>query len=127
MESKKSISKSAKVASLATIKNRIKKALENQKSYHKGLDSLIETTAIAWQALYEVSNKRADNAQPILEEMSREGNLRIVPNPLYKMQIEQIELIRKLLRELRLTLATIDAGGMNDDMEDLYESINNVE
>jgi len=119
--------KAKKITSINTIKKRLKNALENQGSYNEGMDTLIETTAMSLQALYEIAAEREANPHPTLIEKSRENNDKTVPNPLYKMQIEQIELIRKLLRELRLTLATVEGGGEDDEINDLYDEVNNVE
>ena len=116
-----------KVTGINTIKKRLKNALENQGSYNEGMDTLIEMTAISLQSLYEIAVERQASPNPTLIEKSRESNDKTVPNPLYKMQMEQIELIRKLLRELRLTLATVEGGGEGDEINDLYDEVNNVE
>lgn len=114
-----------KITSLNTIKKRLKKALEEQHSYSEGLDTLIETTAISIQSLYEISSERLLMSQPTLVEKSREGNERTVANPLYKMQIEYIEQVRKQLRELRLTLDTV-TGVDGDELDDMYKEIESI-
>lgn len=119
--------KSKKIPNINTIKKRLKNALDKQGSYDEGMDALIETTAISMQALYEIAEERRTNPKPLLIEKSRENNDKTVPNPLYKMQIEQIELIRKLLRELRLTLATVEGGGEGDEINEMYDEVNNVQ
>lgn len=119
--------KTKKITSINTIKKRLKNALENNSSYNEGMDTLIETTAISMQALYEIAAERQSNPKPTITEKSREGNERTVANPLYKMQIDQIELIRKLLRELRLTLSTNEGEGEGDEINDIYDSVNGVE
>lgn len=119
--------KSKKIPNINIIKKRLKNALDKQGSYDEGMDALIETTAISMQALYEIAEERRTNPKPLLIEKSRENNDKTVPNPLYKMQIEQIELIRKLLRELRLTLATVEGGGEGDEINEMYDEVNNVQ
>lgn len=118
--------KSKKIPDIKTIKKRLKNALDKYGSYDEGMDTLIETTAISMQALYEIAQERSINPKPLLIEKSRENNDKTVPNPLYKMQIEQIELIRKLLRELRLTLATVEGGCEADELNEIYDEVNNL-
>ena len=116
-----------KTPSISDIKVRITTALENQGSYNKGMDMLIEVTAFAFRSLYEISERGKRKIKPTLNEKTREGNIKIVPNPIYRMQIDQIELIRKLLRELRLTSLTVEGGSEEDEIDKLYESVNGVE
>lgn len=118
--------KAKKIAGINTIKKRLKKALEKQGSYNEGIDTLIETTAGNLYAYYLALRDVETLDESFVIEKTREGNEKLAPHPAIKIMREQTEMVRRQLRELRLTLAT--AEGMSDDeMDDLYDSVNGVE
>jgi len=114
-----------KIASINSIKKRLKTALENQGSYIEGIDLLVETTAGNLYAFYLASKDVEELASSCMEEVTREGNIKLAPHPAIKIMREQSEIIRRQLRELRLTIATVE-GISDDDMNDLIDSVNSV-
>lgn len=96
-----------------------------QGSYTDGLDALIETTAGNIYA-YHLALRDVESLEvSYLTELTREGNEKLTPHPAIKTVREQSEMIRRQLRELRLTIATLE-GGNDDEMGDMMNSINNV-
>lgn len=61
-----------------------------------------------------------------IEEISREGNIKLAPHPAYKTLKDSQESVRKSLRELGLTLSTL-AVDDNDEMSKLVEEVDSVE
>ena len=61
-----------------------------------------------------------------VEEISREGNIKLVPHPAFKVFKDASESVRRSLRELQLTLATLEGTTENDDLDILVESVNKV-
>lgn len=115
-----------KIAGINTIKKRLKKALEDQGSYTEGIDTLIETTAGNLYAYYLALRDVEELDSSFVEEVTREGNVKLAPHPAIKVVRDQSEMIRKQLRELRLTLATVESVN-GDDMDDLIDSVNSIE
>lgn len=115
-----------RIASINIIKKRLKKALKKQGSYTEGIDTLIETTAGNLYAYYLAVRDIEELETSFVTEITREGNEKLAPHPAIKVVRDQSEIIRRQLRELRLTLATAEGMG-DDDMDDLMDSVNNVE
>lgn len=116
-----------KIVGINTIKKRLKNALEKQGSYNEGIDTLIETTAGNLYAYYLALRDVETLDESFVIEITREGNEKLAPHPAIKIMREQTEMVRKQLRELRLTLATTEGAGDDDEINDLYDSVNGVE
>lgn len=108
------------------IKARIRKALKDQGSYSKDMESIIELTAGNFVVYYLALQDVEALAETYVVEITREGNEKLSPHPAIKVLRDQSEMIRRCLRELRLTLATVE-GGNDDEMSDLINSVNSVE
>lgn len=115
-----------KIASINSIKKRLKKVLENQGNYIEGIDTLLETTAGMLHVYFLAMNDIESLESSFVEEITREGNIKLAPHPAIKVAREQAEMVRRQLRELRLTIATVE-GVNDDDMDDLMDSVNSVE
>lgn len=115
-----------KIAGINTIKKRLKTALEKQGSYTEAIDVLIEITAGNLYAYYLALRDIEDLDESFVTETTREGNDKLVAHPAIKTLRDQSEMIRRQLRELRLTLATAEGIG-SDEMDDLMDTVNNVE
>lgn len=114
-----------KLPSINTLKNRIKKALKNQSSYSEGIEILIEQTAGNLYA-YGLALRDVEGLdESFVIEKTREGNEKLAPHPAIGIMRNQSEMIRKQLRELRLTLATV--GGIDgDEMDDIINSVDSL-
>ncbi|MGL5261210.1 MAG: hypothetical protein ACRC9P_02375 [Bacteroides sp.] len=114
------------MASLSTLKSRIRKALREQNNYSKDMESAILLAAGNLFA-YELALKDLEELDcTYVEEVSREGNIRLVPHPAFKVFKDASESVRRSLRELQLTLATLEGTTENDDLDILVESVNKV-
>ena len=120
------IQKVKKLPSINTIRKKLKKVLENQGNYSEGIDTIIEITAGNLYAYYLALRDVEALGESFVEEITREGNIKLAPHPAIKTLRDQSEMIRRQLRELRLTLSTAE-GSANDELEDLIEEVNNVE
>nr|DAM03164.1 MAG TPA: terminase small subunit [Caudoviricetes sp.] len=115
-----------KITGINTIEKRLKKVLENQGSYNEGIDTLIETTAGNLYAFYLARRDVEALDCSFVEEETREGNIKLVSHPAIKTLRDQGEMVRRQLRELRLTIATAEGMGI-DDLTDLIDEVNNVQ
>ena len=114
------------MASLSTLKSRIRKALREQNNYSKDMESAILLAAGNLFA-YELALKDLEELDcTYVEEVSREGNIRLVPHPAFKVFKDASESVRRSPRELQLTLATSEGTTENDDLDILVESVNKV-
>lgn len=119
MEEKKIIRKS-------TLLLRIKKVLKDRGDYFPGLDFMIEITAGNLYAYYLIMKDVEQLKTTDIIETTREGNEKKRTSPLIRELRDQSEMARRCLRELRLTIATVE--GVNDDeMDDLIDAVNGVE
>lgn len=118
--------KTKKIATLNTIKKRIKNALENTGSYNDGLAPLIDMTAGNLYAYYMAIRSIEGLNEVYIEEMTREGNIKKVEHPAFSTLRQQTEIVRKLLRELRLTIATSELFG-EDDFNSLIDAVEGVQ
>lgn len=114
------------MASIGTIKSRIRKALKEQNNYSKDMESAILLAAgnlFAYQmALSDLEKLDCT----YITEISREGSERLVPHPVFRVFKDASESVRRSLRELQLTLATLEGTTENDDLDNLVESVNSV-
>lgn len=125
MAKKKKPPKKKKITGVNIIKKRLKKVLENQGSYTEGIDTLIETTAGSIYAYYLALRDVEGLEESFVVETTREGNDKLAPHPAIKVLREQAEMIRRQLRELRLTIATVEGVG-DDDINDLIDEVESV-
>lgn len=115
-----------KITSINSIKKRLKKVLENQGNYMEGIEPLIEITAGMLHVYFLAMNDIDSLEFTFVEEVTREGNVKLAPHPAIKVAREQAEMVRRQLRELRLTIATVE-GVSDDDMDDLMDAVNSIE
>ncbi|MDR2057647.1 MAG: hypothetical protein LBP83_05090 [Dysgonamonadaceae bacterium] len=117
--------KSKKTVKKFTLASRIKKTLKEQGSYFTGLDAMIEITAGNMYAYFLIMDdvESLDSAE--ITEKTREGNDKKRIHPAIRELRDQSEMVRRCLRELRLTIATVE-GVSDDDMGDLMDSVNSV-
>lgn len=110
---------------LSDIKNRIKEALKNANEYSESMDMLIEITAGNMRA-YQIALADIENIEnSYVSETTRENNVKLSPHPAFKILIEESEMIRKCLRELRLTLSTA-VGGDGDELDEMIKTVNDT-
>jgi len=115
------------MASVGALKGRIRKALREQNNYSKDMESAILLAAGNLFA-YELALKDLEELDcTYIEEISREGNIKLVPHPAFKVFKDASESVRRSLRELQLTLATLEGTTENDDLDNLVESVNGVD
>lgn len=109
---------------LDDIKEMISKAMASQGTYTPDLDLCIELCAGSYMAfriaLTDISKKRM---QSFVTEESREGNKKLVAHPAFKVLFDSLEVTRKQLRELGLTLQTLTATEA-DEVNDLINDVN---
>ena len=115
-----------KLPSVNSIRKKLKKILEKQGSYSEGIDTIIEITAGNLYAYYLALQDVEELAESFVEEITREGNIKLAPHPAIKTLRDQSEMIRRQLREMRLTLSTAEGSG-DDELDDLIEEVNSVE
>lgn len=114
-----------KIVGINTIEKRLKKTLENQGSYNEGLDILIEMTAGNLYA-YHLARRDVETLdESFVVETTREGNEKLAPHPAIKIMREQTEMVRRNLRELRLTLATAEGMG-DDEFAEFIDEVNKI-
>lgn len=104
------------MSDLKKIENNIRKALKQQGTYSKDMDTAIYLAAVNIMALNIAVKDIQDLETTVIEEKSRENNIKLVAHPAFKVLDTTSEAVRKCLRELRLTLATVEA--VDDDSED---------
>jgi hypothetical protein len=114
-----------KVLKKSTLISRIKKILKDQGDYFPGLDFMIEITAGNLYAYYIIIRDVEALTNTEITEVTREGNEKKKTHPVLAELRKQTETVRRCLRELKLTLATIE-GVSDDEMEDLMSSVNDV-
>lgn len=105
---------------IVTIKNRIRKALKNQNTYSKDLETCIAMAAGSYYAFLLAQEDVGKLTTTFVEEKTREGNSKLVPHPAFKVLKDTQEMVRRSLRELELTLGTLSTGD-NDPLEDMLD------
>jgi hypothetical protein len=86
---------------------------------------MIEITAGNLYAYYLIVKDVESLTTTDIIEKTREGNDKKRTAPVIRELREQSEMARRCLRELRLTIATVE-GINDDDMDDLMNSVNSV-
>jgi hypothetical protein len=110
---------------LALIENRIKKAMKDQGTYSRPMDIVISLAAGTYYSFLAARDSLISDSL-IKTEISRERHKRYIVSPAYDVMITSAELMRKYLRELRLTRATIEGEADTDDLTDLEEQVKEV-
>ena len=103
-----------------SIKNKIRKALKNQNTYSKDLETCISMAAGSYYAFLLAQKDIGILTCTFLTEITREGNEKLVPHPAFKVLKDAQEMVRRSLRELGLTLGTLSTGD-NDPLEDMLD------
>lgn len=114
-----------KLTSINALKNRLKRALKKQGSYSEGIEILIEQTAGNLYAYHLALRDVEELEESFVIEITREGNEKLAPHPAIAIMRHQSEMIRKQLRELRLTLSTVE-GIDGDEIDDFYKTHEDV-
>lgn len=113
------------IITLDEAKGKIREALESQGTYSSSLDLCISLCAgsfVAFQiALCDIEKKK----KAYVTEISREGNKKLVAHPSFKVLFDSLEVTRKQLRELGLTLQTL-TGTDDDEVTDLINEVTNA-
>ena len=118
MEDKKIVEKS-------TLITRIKKILKDRGDYFPGLDFMIEITAGNLYAYYLIMKDVENLTSTEITEKTREGHDKKRTNPAIRELRDQSEMARRCLRELRLTIATVE-GVSDDEVTDIINEVNAV-
>ena len=113
------------MATVRSLKNKIRKALRQQGNYSKDMESAIYLAAGNLFA-YELADLESLECSYV-SEISREGNERLVPHPAFKTFKDASESVRRSLRELQLTLATLEGTTEGDELDELVSAVNKVE
>lgn len=109
--------------SIKKIEKTIKEALEKNGTYEESMDQLIYLAASALRVV-DLANddiKKLDTT--IVIELTREGNHKHVFHPTLKGLNGALEMARRLLRELGLTLDSA-IGSESDDVAGLINEVN---
>lgn len=115
------------MSTLDDIKEIIRASMETQGTYTPELDLCIELCAGSYLAfkiaLSDISKSRMKS---FVKEKSREGNTKLAAHPSFKVLFDSLEVTRKQLRELGLTLQTL-ASGEDDEVTDLINEVNEAD
>ena len=113
-----------KMSDLDDIKNKIRDAMTSQGTYIPDLDLCIELCAGSYMAfriaLSDISKKRMKS---FVKETTREENTKLVAHPAFKVLFDSLEVTRKQLRELGLTLQTLSVSE-DDEVNDFINEVN---
>lgn len=110
--------------SLKSIEQKIRKAMKEQKTYSAAMEIPISLAAGSYMAYLKARNDVEDLDACCEMRVSREGHVYKVPNPEFMIMRDMAEITRKYLRELRLTRATIEGGGDDDEVDQLVNDVN---
>lgn len=103
---------------IVSIKARIRRALKNQNTYSKDLETCISMAAGSYYAFLLAQRDMEMLESTYVSEVTREGNVKLVPHPTFRVLKDAQEMVRRSLRELGLTLGTLSTGD-NDPLEEL--------
>jgi hypothetical protein len=109
--------------SVKKIKKTIEKALKQQGTYSKDMDTCIHLCASTFQAFQLAQEDIEKLPNTYVEEVTREGNIKLTPHPAFKVLVSTGEITRRSLRELGLTINSVAGTSGEDDVEDLIESV----
>lgn len=113
------------MSEIDVIKERIKAAMESQGTYSEDLDLCIDLCAGSYQAFKIALNDITKKKKAYVVELSREGNKKLVAHPSFKILFDSLEVTRKALGELGLTLKTL-AATEDDEVGELIEDVENA-
>ena len=114
------------MSTLKTIKNKIRKSLREQQNYSKSMELAIELAAANY-IVFELAIDEIENLDStFVTEVSREGASRLMPHPAFKVFKDASETLRKSLRELQMTLQTLQGVTEDDELEKLIDKVENV-
>ena len=111
------------MSEIDAIKEQIKTAMVSQGTYSEDLDLCIYLCAGSYQAFRISLKDIAKRKKAYVEELTREGNKKLVAHPSFDVLFKSLEVTRKALCELKLTLKTLSS--LEDD--DVNELIDEVE
>lgn len=110
------------MSDLKSTKTRIRSAVKQQGNYTKDMEPAITLAAGSFLAFEKVVADIEELENCYTEEYSREGNVKLVPHPAFKLLSTTAEATRKSLRELGLTLSTLSESD-NDEVSDLINEV----
>ena len=113
------------IASPKKTQARIKKVLKEQGNYTPDLEFMIEITAGNIYAYRLIMQDVQALSGSTHVEITRELNVKKFVEPALRALREQTESVRKCLRELRLTLASVEGAG-DDELDDMIDAVNNI-
>lgn len=113
------------MSEIDAIKEQIKTAMESQGTYSEDLDLCIYLCAGSYQAFRIALKDISKRKKAYVEELTREGNKKLVAHPSFKILFDSLEVTRKALRELGLTLQTLSATE-DDEVGKLIEDVENA-
>lgn len=112
---------------IKAVKARIRSALKKQGNYSKNMETAISLAAGSYMAFQIALQDLEALEHSYVEELTREGNIKLVPHPAFKTLATASEAVRKALRELRLTLTSLDGPTDNDDVDELVNKVESVD
>lgn len=104
---------------------KIRRSLKDNNSYTPEMEMAITMCAISLMAMDKAKEDIENLTECYVEEVSREGNVRLVAHPSFKVLKDSSESVRRSLRELGLTMGTL-VGASDDDVSDLVNEVNKV-
>lgn len=106
-----------------SIEQKLRKAMKEQDTYSPAMEFTITIAAGLLLGFYKARSDVEELTGCCTTRLSREHNEYKVPHPEFKMMADLAEQIRKYLRELRLTRATIENGADEDDVDQLINAV----
>lgn len=97
--------------------------MKEQDTYSPAMEFTITIAAGLLLGFYKARSDVEELTGCCTTRLSREHNEYKVPHPEFKMMADLAEQIRKYLRELRLTRATIENGADEDDVDQLINAV----
>lgn len=114
------------MSTVKSVKNKIRKALRDQQNYSKSMEMAIELAAANY-IVFEIAILEIEGLDSTyVSEISREGAERLMPHPVFKVFKDASETLRKSLRELQLTLQTLQGTTEDDELNKLIDRVENV-
>lgn len=111
------------MSDLDDIKGIIRTAMESQGTYTPDLDLCVTLCAGSFIAFKIALGDIIKKKRSYITEVSREGNKKIVSHPSFKTLFDALEVTRKQLGELGLTLRTLSSSD-DDEVNDLMDAVN---
>lgn len=108
---------------LDDVKGIIRTAMESQGTYTPDLDLCVTLCAGSFVAFEIALGDIIKKKKSYITEVSREGNKKIVSHPSFKTLFDALEVTRKQLGELGLTLRTLSSSD-DDEVNDLINAVN---